>query len=74
LSLAFPTLDGAKSIAVKLAVGLNGEISVNGTITDGAGDNAHDIDGKKALKWAKGLEICGTVGVWIEWIRGEESA
>lgn len=74
LSLAFPALDGEKSLAVKLAVGLNGEISVNGTITDGTGETAHDIDGKKARKWAKGLEICGTVGVWIEWIRGEASA
>jgi hypothetical protein len=74
LSLAFPALDGEKSIAVKLAVGLNGEITVNGTVTEATGKTAHDIDGKKARKWAKGLEVCGTVGVWIEWIRGEESA
>jgi len=74
LSLAFPALDGEKSIAVKLAVGLNGEISVNGTITEATGKTAHDIDSKKARKWAKGLEVCGTVGVWVEWIRGEESS
>lgn len=74
LSLAFPALDGEKSIAVKLAVGLNGEISVNGTITEATGKTTHDIDSKKARKWAKGLEVCGTVGVWVEWIRGEESA
>ena len=73
LGLAFPSLDGEKGIAVKLSVGLNGEISVNGTITEN-GNTAHDIEGKKARKWAKGLEVCGTVGVWIEWIRGEESA
>ena len=74
LSLAFPALDGEKSIAVKLAVGLNGEIAVHGTITEATGKTAHDIDSKKARRWAKGLEVCGTVGVWIEWIRGEERA
>ena len=74
LSLAFPALDGEKSIAVKLAVGLNGEIAVHGTITEATGKTAHDIDSKKARRWAKGLEVCGTVGVWIEWIRGEEIA
>ena len=74
LSLAFPALGGEKSIAVKLAVGLNGEIAVHGTITEATGKTAHDIDSKKARRWAKGLEVCGTVGVWIEWIRGEERA
>jgi hypothetical protein len=74
LSLAFPALSGTKGIAVKLSVGLNGEISVHGTITEGTGKTAYDIDGKMARKWARGLEVCGTVGIWIEWIRGEESA
>lgn len=72
LSLAFPALDGEKSIAVKLTVDLNGEISVNGTITEATGKTSRDIDSRKARKWAKGLEVCGTVGVWVEWIRGEE--
>jgi hypothetical protein len=73
LGFAFSALYGTKGIAVKLAVGLNGEISVNGTITEGTGTTARDIESKKARRWAKALEVCGTVGVWIEWIRGEES-
>lgn len=72
LSLAFSALDGKAGIAAKISVGLNGDISVSGTITEGDGDTAREIEGKKARKWAKGLEVCGSVGVWIEWIRGEE--
>lgn len=74
LSFGFPALDGKKGIAIKVTVGLNGDIVVNGTITEGEGKTARDIEDKKARKWAKGLEVCGTVGVWIEWIRGLESA
>jgi hypothetical protein len=73
LSFAIPGLDSEKVIAVKLTVGLNGEIIVSGTITEGEGKTARDVGDKKARKWAKGFELCGAVGVWIEWIRGEES-
>jgi hypothetical protein len=74
LSFGFTGLDGEKAISVKLTVGLNGDMIVNGTTIEGEGKTAQDVGDKKARKWAKGLEVCGTVGVWIEWIRGLESA
>lgn len=74
LSLAFPSLGEKTGIAVKLTVGLNGDIGVSGTITDKEGKESLDVEDKKARKWAKGLEVCGSVGVWIEWIRGQEGA
>jgi hypothetical protein len=73
LSLAFPALDGKRQIALELAVGLNGDISVSGFVSDVAGNGGKVLGNAKARKWAKGLEVCGAVAVWVEWVRGEEA-
>ena len=73
LSLTFPNLDHKKQIALELFVGLNGDISVGGFVGDLPGNADKVLDKAKARKWAKGLEVCGAVAVWIEWIRGEET-
>ena len=56
-----------------LAVGLNGDISVSGFVSDVAGNGGKVLGNAKARKWAKGLEVCGAVAVWVEWVRGEEA-
>jgi hypothetical protein len=73
LSLAFPALDGKRQISLEIAVGLNGDVSVSGFVGDVTGNGGEILDKAKARKWAKGLEVCGTVAVWIEWVRGEEA-
>lgn len=74
LSLAFPSRDGKRHVAVKIGVGLNGDVVVGGDVVDVEGSEERVIEGKKARRWARGLEVCGSVGVWVEWLRGEEGA
>lgn len=67
LSLAFPTLDGGREISVKISVELNGELTVGGSV----GGDGNVLDAKRAARWARALVVCGVVGVWVEWVRGE---
>ncbi|KAM0722529.1 hypothetical protein Q7P37_001970 [Cladosporium fusiforme] len=69
LSLAFPALDGEREISVKISVGLNGEVAVCGTVGE-----AGVVEAKVARRWARALQVCGVVGVWVEWVRGEVGA
>ena len=71
LSLAFATRDGEREVAVRISVGLNGEVGVGGRVAGVDGDVA--VEGKRARRWARALEVCGSVGVWVEWVRGEEA-
>jgi hypothetical protein len=73
LSLSFPALDGKRQISLELSVGLNGDISVSGFVGDVTRSGGKVLDKPKARKWAKGLEVCGAVAVWVEWVRGEEA-
>lgn len=73
LSLSFPALDGKRQIALELSVGLNGDVSVSGFVGEVAGNEGKTLDNAKARKWAKGLEVCGAVAVWVEWVRAEEA-
>lgn len=72
LGIEFPTLSGEGDIAIKLSVGLNGVISVAGTVCESAADEGNAVEEKVARRWAKALEVSGgVVGVWIEWVRNE---
>lgn len=72
LGIEFPTLSGEGDIAIKLSVGLNGLISVAGTVCESADEQGKAVEEKVARKWARALEVSGgVVGVWIEWVRNE---
>jgi hypothetical protein len=73
LSLTFPALDGKTQISLELSVGLNGDVSVSGFVGDVTGNGGKVLNNAQARKWAKGLEVCGAVAVWVEWVRVEEA-
>lgn len=71
LSLAFPSIDGEGEISLKVSVELNGEVVVGGRFGRESESESVVVEGKRARRWARALTVCGVVGVWVEWVRGE---
>lgn len=71
LSLAFPSIDGEGEISLKVSVELNGEVVVGGRFGGESESENVFVEGKRARRWARALTVCGVVGVWVEWVRGE---
>ena len=67
LGITFPT-SGYKRVAnVNVRILSNADIAVTSHEGLAPGDNSHT--GEEARKLAKALDVCGDLGVWVEWMR-----
>ncbi|KAK5130288.1 hypothetical protein LTR08_002248 [Meristemomyces frigidus] len=73
LSLSFPSATGGNATrSVTVRVLLNAELVVTGTESLADAEDHVAMDGVKEMddkKMARALEVCGDLGVWVEWLR-----
>lgn len=67
LNITFPTIDGGRVGSVNVQVLPNSEIAVTNHDAVMLANNSDSQE--QAQKLAKALDVCGDLGVWIEWMR-----